>query len=130
MSIIFSAPYVIPSDVPSFSYWLAEHYLEHLQLAQIAQNLFPRSAIALFDLGEWPQRRNNPMFQLGDWDPSIGNPWLDNHQAMHQSLWEAVGSTGGQDFTQVDPDKEDSWREWEELHKVEHEQLRRLYGVF
>lgn len=127
MAVTFSVPFVIPSDVSGMSFWLNEHNLEHIQFANVALRINPRASMQLFDLGVWPARRNNPMFALGSFDPSVGNSWLDQHQAMHQSL-SAYGG-GGNDFTQVDPDDEPSWRVWEIVHAAEHDLIRLSLGI-
>ena len=132
MTIIFATPFVVPSDIPGMSFWLNAHYLEHIQFVSMILNSSPGSKPVLFDLGVWPQRRNNPMFNLGEWDKSVGNPWLDNHQEMHNSLWQILGpilGNNGNDLTQVDPDDEANWRNWEELHAIEHNAFRVALGI-
>lgn len=123
---IFDPMFVIPSDLGSFSVYLNAHYLEHLQLVQVAQAAFPTATIQVYDIGVWPRKRGQ--YGFGDLDLSEGSNWIDAHQAMTESI-SALYGLELPDLTQVDPEDEESWRQWEGDNAQWHIAARAAAGI-
>jgi hypothetical protein len=118
---LFDPPFVIPSDPIGVGVWLNSHNLEHAQLVRAAQTAFPSASIQVYDLGTLPGG-------FAGVSEDAATDWINNHQSMTESISVLYG-INLPDLTEVDPQDEDSWRQWEIDNANWHVQARAAAGL-
>ena len=98
-------------DELGFNNWLLAHYLEHLEFIDTLQAA--GESILAYPI----QRMDEPP------------PWLEVHNRMHQSIWQAIGGGTATDLARVDWEQDDQVDNWLEIHASIHAQIRNSLGI-
>jgi hypothetical protein len=115
MPIFFHDQFLF-GDLEGFAQYREEHWLEHVQMVQIAQAHSPAILIPGYDLTSWDDQE------------AFVRRWLTTHEDVHASLRFATG-VSGVNLADVDLSKEEEFYTWIDQHRFEHAALRTAFGI-
>ena len=115
MPIFFHDQFLFGDDA-AFGQYRQEHWLEHVQFVQIAQQQATPILIPDYDLTSW---QNDQRFERF---------WLTTHESVHERLRQITG-VGGVNLADVDLSNEGEFYTWIDAHRDEHAALRKAFGI-